>query len=89
MLRQLKAVYGKKDASPLGASGETSTGISEVLLDQPAGGDIVTVHDWCNQVGVLQPADASIDDATATQPTTGRCWTLSMLVLLENVQDGS
>ena len=34
------------DASPLGTSGETSTGISDVLLDQPAGGDYSTVHDW-------------------------------------------
>jgi hypothetical protein len=34
----------QKDASPLGTSGETSSGISDVLLDQPAGGDTSLYH---------------------------------------------
>ena len=69
------------NASPLGTSGETSTGISDVLLDQPAGGDDATVLDWRAPPGTLQPADASFNAATATQPTTGRDRTLPPLEL--------
>lgn len=51
-------------------------------------GDIDTVLDWCAPPGTLQPADASFNAATATQPATGRSRTLSLWFMHGNQRTG-
>ena len=57
----------QKDASPLGTSGETSTGISDVLLDQPSGGDVISVPPAAPEVKAQQftPADVAAAEKQA------------------------
>ncbi len=61
------------DASPLGTSGETSTGISDVLLDQPAGGDDASVDLQVNCVGPLGAYREGYLPRHSVPPHKARC----------------